>query len=60
MVLELFPQERKQLLEPVCVNPKIKRLMAISGAYRLLVFFEERKQTLPSQSGHQLYLILTV
>src|SRR6266568_1475069 len=38
----------------------IRRLMAISGAYCLLVFFEERKQTISSQSGHQLYLTLTV
>src|SRR5690242_4033740 len=42
------------------VNPNIKRLMATSGAYGSLVFFEERKQTLPPQSGHQLYLTLTV
>jgi hypothetical protein len=34
--------------------------MATSGAYCLLVFFEERKPTLSTQSGHQLYLTLTV
>jgi hypothetical protein len=42
------------------VNFGIPWLMAALGAHGSLVFFEERKQTIPPQSGHRLYLTLTV
>ena len=44
----------------IAVNANFRRLMATSGAYCLFVFFDERKPTISSQSGHQLYLTLKV